>query len=243
MINIHVSAVFQVRDGFSGRIVEGSQLRCALDGVWLRPVMKPGGYLVFVDLSEGGHRLSLQSDRFQEELVDFTVTQDGLWEGYVALKPAERYFFRRAVTRLHLIAQKGNSPLSGQSLWLTPPGAPECRVAQTKAELGCTQLRLYCKAPALLPLPGPVLIDDGADSEVVPLLELTGETGRLASPLKQDHSRSKIVLPAQTYRTDDKGQIFAVFPAPGTVLVYLEGLGEPKRLDLVDGDNDLTVSW
>ncbi|MCD8331766.1 MAG: hypothetical protein LUB63_04445 [Oscillospiraceae bacterium] len=243
MIRIHVSAVFQVRDGFSGRIVEGSQLRCVLDGAGVRPVIKPGGYLVFTNLPEGDHRLALQSDKFQKELVDFTVTQDGSWEGYVALKPAQRYFFRCAVTRLHLTAQRGNSPLRGQSLWLTPPGAPECRVAQTKVGCGCTQLRLYCKTPALLPLPGPMLIDDGADSEVVPLLQLTGETGHLASALKWEHSRSKAVLPAQAYRADDEGQIFAAFPASGTVLVYLEGMGEAKRLNLIDGDNDLVVSW
>ncbi|MCD8335290.1 MAG: hypothetical protein LUC35_08155 [Clostridiales bacterium] len=243
MIHMHVSAVFQVRDGFTGKIVEGNQLRCALDGGRIRPLVKPGGYLVLVDLPEGRHRLTLQSVGFREEPVDFTASRQGCWEGYLALKPAEGYAFRQAVTRVSLTLKKGQTPMAGQSLWLTSPGAPDCKVAQAAAEAGCTELRLYCKTPGHLPLPGTVLIDDGGDSEVVTLLGLTGETGQLASPLRRSHSRSRRLLPAQQYRTDDSGRISAVFPAAGELLVYAEGAGEAKRLNLVDGNNDFMVSF
>lgn len=242
MIRMYVSAAFQIRDGFSGRIVEGNQLRCTLDGVAVRPIVKQGGYLVFVNLSSGSHRLILQSDRFQAEHIDFVSRSDGLWEGYVALKPTEQYFFHYAVTWLHLVVKKDGTPLCGQELWLTPPGAPECKVAQTRAEVGCTELRLYCKTPNLLLLPGAALIDDGTESEIVTLLELTDETGRLAFPLQQHHSRNRIVLPAQAYRTNETGRISAVFSAPGTVVVYAEGMDEPKRLELTDTNNTLEIT-
>ncbi|MCD8145909.1 MAG: hypothetical protein LUD84_01305 [Clostridiales bacterium] len=243
MIHMHVSAVFQVRDGFTGRIVEGNRLRCELDGGRIRPIVKPGGYLVLVDLPEGRHRLTLRSVGFREEPVDFTASRNGCWEGYLALKPAEGYVFRQAVTRISLTVKKSETPMVGQSLWLTSPGAPDCKVAQATAEAGCTELRLYCQTPGRLPLPGAVLIDDGTDSEVVTLLGLTGENGQLASPLQRNHSRGRRLLPAQQYRTDDSGRIFAVFPAAGELLVYSEAAGEPNRLDLVDGNKELVVSF
>ena len=59
MIRIHVSAVCRVRDGFTGKILEGSRLQCDLDGARCRPTAKPGGYLVLTDLPAGPHRLSL----------------------------------------------------------------------------------------------------------------------------------------------------------------------------------------
>ncbi len=242
MIQIHVSAVFQVRDGFTGRLVEGNRLGCTLDGGRIRPMVKPGGYLVLVDLPEGEHRLTLQCAGFRAETVDFTASRYRCWEGYLALKPAEGYVFRQEATRLQLTVKAGGKPLAGERLWLAPPGAPDCKVAQATAQAGCTQLRLYCKTPGRLPLPGAVLIDDGGDSEVVTLLSLTGEVGQLAAPLRNSHSRSRRLLPAQVYRTDEGGQLTAVFPAAGELLVYAEGTGEAKRLDLVDGANDFVVS-
>ena len=60
MIRIHVSAVCRVRDGFTGKILEGSRLQCDLDGARCRPTAKPGGYLVLTNLPAGPHRLSLR---------------------------------------------------------------------------------------------------------------------------------------------------------------------------------------
>ena len=73
MITIHASAVCHVRDGYTGRAMEPSSLLCALDGAPVRPLGKPGGYLVLLDLSHGDHRLSLRCHGYQEEWVDFRV--------------------------------------------------------------------------------------------------------------------------------------------------------------------------
>ena len=43
MIAFHASAVCRVRDGYTGRPLEGASLLCALDGAPGRPLVKPGG--------------------------------------------------------------------------------------------------------------------------------------------------------------------------------------------------------
>ena len=85
MIAVHVSAVCRVRDGYTGRALEAGALLCALDGAPFRPVGKPGGYLILVDLAPGPHRLSLRGSGFQEEWVDLEAvtvsTIDTAWTG------------------------------------------------------------------------------------------------------------------------------------------------------------------
>ena len=131
MITFHVSAVCRVRDGFTGRPVEAAALQCALDGRPCRPVGKPGGLLVLVNLSDGFHRLSLKSRGFQEEWVEFAAGA-GTWELDVTMKPGPGYPFRGPVTRLALAVTEGGLPAAGRQLWLAAPGGPELKVAQTK---------------------------------------------------------------------------------------------------------------
>ena len=50
MITIHASPVCHVRDGYTGRAMEPSSLLCTLDGLPVRPLGKPGGYLVLLNL-------------------------------------------------------------------------------------------------------------------------------------------------------------------------------------------------
>ena len=95
MIAFHASAVCRVRDGYTGRPLEGASLLCALDGAPVRPLAKPGGYLILLNLSQGPHRLALRCHGYQEEWVDFPV-EGGTLEicgeagGLLASLPLER---------------------------------------------------------------------------------------------------------------------------------------------------------
>ena len=201
MIRMQVSAVFQVRDGFAGRIIEGSNLICALDGVPVRPLAKPGGYLILTNLPAGAHRLLIRCAGYQDEYVEFTVEANGFRELYVALKPGRQYLFRQSVIRLRLQLPE---ELRGEQIWISGPTAVECKVAQTKAEAGSKQFRIYCKGnQAALPIPGTFLIEDGETSEVMVLKSLSEELGTLEEGLRRDHSRSRRILPVQKYRCDD----------------------------------------
>ena len=88
---------------------------------------------------------------------------------------------------------------------------------------------------------GPYLIADGADSEIVLLRGLEGETATLAAPLRKGHSRSRPLLPAQHYRADADGRLSAVFQTACTVEVFAEEGGLLASLTLSPGENAQTL--
>lgn len=236
MIAVHVSAVCRVRDGYTGRPLAPGGLLCALDGAPCQPVRKPEGYLVLTDLVPGRHRLSLRCRGYQEEWVELTAGED-TQELDITMKPGPDYPFRLAVTRLELEVLEKGAPAAGRQLWLAAPGGPELKIAQTRAEAGSTQTRLFCKGPLLPAVPGSYLIADGADSEVVVLRALEGETGTLAAPLLRSHGRGKLLLPAQSYHTDGAGRLSAVFREPCTVEVCTREGIPLGSLELQEGEN------
>ena len=237
MISVHASAVCRVLDGYTGREIVPSALLCALDGVPCRPVGKEGGYLVLTNLSHGLHRLSLRCRGYQEEWVEFEA-DSGTCRFEVTMKPGPAYPFRQTVTRLMLTVSGGNAPAAGRTVWLAAPG-PELKLAQTKAQAGDKQFRLYCKGTAV---PGVYLLEDGADSEIVSLQSLEGETGLLSEPLQKDHGRGKRFLPAQRYHTGEDGALSAVFRFPCTVQIFTEEAGLAGSVELSEGDNQSTVT-
>lgn len=240
MITLHVSAVCRVRDGYTGKALDASALLCTLDGLPCRPVGKPDGCLVLVNLTPGVHRLSLRSRGYQEEWVELTAGRD-TQEVDITMKPGEDYPFRQTVTRLELTVTRGGTPAAGEQLWLAVPGPAQLKVAQTRAEAGERELRLYCKGPASAVTPGAYLIADGADSEIVGLRALEEEMGTLAAPLARSHGRGRLLLPAQRYHAGPDGRLTAVFPGPCSVEVCVPGSGLAASLTLEEGDNRQTI--
>lgn len=236
MITFHASAVFHVRDGYTGAPLAGSALLCALDGMPLRPLAKPDGCLVLLNLAPGTHRLALRSHGYQEEWVDFQAGPDTL-EMELTMKPGAGYPFRGDIIRLELTVLEQDAPARGRQLWLAAPAGSELKVAQTRAEAGADRFRLYCKGPQAAVPSGAYLIADGADSEIVNLRGLEEELGTLASPLLRGHSRGRPLLPAQRYHTGPDGQLSAVFRTPCTLEVYSESDGLLASLPLERGVN------
>ena len=240
MIAFHASAVCRVRDGYTGRPLEGASLLCALDGAPVRPLVKPGGYLILLNLSQGPHRLALRCHGYQEEWVDFPV-EGGTLELEITMKPGPGYPFREEVVRAELTVTENGAPVSGRQLWLAAPARWELKIAQTRAEAGAQQFRLYCKGAEAAVPPGPYLIADGADSEIVHLRSLAEETAALAEPLRRPHGRSRILLPAQRYHTDRFGHLSAVFESPCTLEICGEAGGLLASLPLERGVNRLDI--
>lgn len=236
MIAVHVSAVCRVRDSYTGRPLDLGGLLCALDGVPCRPVRKSEGYLVLTDLSPGRHCLSLQSRGYQEEWIELTAGE-GTQELDITMKPGPDYPFRMAVTRLELEVLEDGRPAGGRRLWLAASGGPELKIAQTKAEAGSSQTRLFCKGAFLPAIPGTYLIADEADSEIVVLRALEAEMGTLAAPLLRSHSRGRLLLPAQSYHTDGAGRLSAVFREPCAVEVCTQEGVPLGTLKLQEGEN------
>lgn len=241
MITFHASAVCRVRDSYTGRPLEGAGLLCTLDGLPVRPLSKPGGILVLLNLEPGQHRLTVRSGGYQEEWVDISAGT-GTAELEITLKPGAGYPFLGEITRLGLTVLEGGAPAAGRQLWLAAPAGPELKVAQAKAEAGCEQFRLYCKGAADAVPTGAYLIADGENSEIVTLRSLEGDMATLAAPLLRTHSRSRVLLPAQRYHTGPDGQLSAVMQAACTVAVYDEETGKLSTLVLEPGENRQAIS-
>lgn len=241
MINIHVSAVCLVRDGYTGLPILPSALLCSMDGQPCRPVGKNmEGYLVFMDLAPGPHRLSLSSSGYQEEWVDFTVGKTTV-EMDITMKPGRGYAFRTAYTRLTVTVRRDGAPAAGEVIWVAAPSFPEIKLAQTKAEAGSDTFRVFCKG-SVRPRPGYYLLNDGENSEIIRLVEVDGENGRLEAPLAFDHSRGRLLMPTQSYHTDEKGVLQAVFTEPCAVEVFAPGAGILASPVLAEGENAAEVT-
>lgn len=236
MITFHASAVCRVRDGYTGRPMEPSALMCTLDEASVRPLSKPGGYLILLDLSPGEHRLVLRSRGYQEEWVEFSAGGDTR-ELEITMKPGADYPFRGEVVRAELTVTRRGVPAAGRQLWLAAPGQWELKIAQTRAQAGEQRFRLYCRGPHSAVPAGPYLIADGADSEIVQLRAVEEETAELAAPLLRGHSRGRPLLSAQRYHMDQRGEVRAVFQAPCTLELWGEEEGLLASVPLERGVN------
>ena len=241
MIAFRAGAVFRVRDGFTGGAVPPSGILCSLDGRPCRPVAKREGYLVLLYLPAGPHRLSLRCRGYREEIVDFAAGETAP-ELDVTLKPGPGYPFRQAPVRLELRIRKGGAPAEDFPFWLAAAWGPGIKLAQARAEAGEWKLRLFCKYPDAVTTPAPFLLEDGADSELVTLRSLEGETGVLNAPLARTHGRGKQLLPVQRYRTGPGGTAAALFRSPCTVLAFHETLGPLGRTELAEGSSELELT-
>lgn len=237
MIHRQVSAVFQLRDGFTGRMLPNAGgLLARLDGAPCRPLWKQGGYWVLTDLAPGPHRLELVLAGYRPEPVEWSWDGAAPWQGCVVLKPGQGYPFRGDVTRLVLQLSGKNGPLAHEAVWLCTLSAAQPKLAQDEAQPGDTQLRLYYKGPAAaLPVPGAFLLQDGGHTERIELLRLEGEQGILAAPLEQKHSRGRELLPAQPYTADRQGVVEALLCQPCQLTVQCRG--QVKTFDLAPGEN------
>lgn len=240
MIRRSVSAVCLLRDGFTGRSLSAVSLRCELDGRPCVPLRKPGGYLVLTDQEPGEHQLLIRSRGYQDETVIFSAAPGKVAEEVLALKPGPDYFFPAGVTRLTLTLTSGGRRLAASDVWLAAPSRAELKLSQERAETGARDIRLFCRgAVSLLPIPGPFLLSDGGNSEIVQLHTLAGETGALAAPLHKSHIRGRAFLPAQRFWTDSDGVLSAVFPSSGVFALLADGrYGE---LELKEGENALSL--
>ncbi len=241
MISFRVGGVFRVRDAFTGLPVVPSKVLCTLDGRPCRPVGKREGYLVLTDLPAGPHRLVLRCRGYREETVDFTAGERAP-ELDVTLKPGVGYPFRRPPARLTVTLRRDGAPAAGTLFWLATAAGPEIKLAQSDAETGAESLRLFCKVPDAVSVPAPLLLEDGADSELVVLRDLQGETGWLERPLLRPHGRGRRLLPAQRYRADDAGAVTALLRDPCEVLAFQEDRGLLGRAELDQGGNTLELT-
>lgn len=235
-----VSAVCQVRDGYTGRLISTEACRCTLDGQPCVPVRKRDGYLILTDVPAGSHCLVLQVPGYQPERVEWDACPAEL---NVLLKPGAGYPLARTAVSLLLQVTQAGTPVPGRYLWLAAPFDGALKLAQTQAEAGTSSFRLFWKGAAeQLSLPGSYLLLDGEHSEIVTLRTLSEETGTTAAPLRYRHGRSCQLLPAQRYETDSTGTVRALFRTAGTVQIYEPEQNQLQTVVLAGEETRTTVA-
>ena len=266
MIRRHVSAALLVRDGFTGQpFASGSVFVCRLNGLPVRPLFKPGGYLVLTDLEAGEHTFSLAARGFHTETLALTIAHHRTLEQEVAMRPDSRYAFPPDTARLHLelaepdgageqdtgaAAQNGGAGgqdtgmggqkgvLAHEEVWVGWPAPVQLRLAQSVEAGEAGHVRLFCSgAPSLLPVPGHFLLLDKKGPEVVRLWELRDGGGGLDGPAAFPHPRGTVLVPAMRFRTDADGQTELAFPRGGAVSLFCRGC--LKSVELRSGRLDL----
>ncbi len=241
MIRFTASAVFLLRDGFTGQtLTDGGATRCLLDGRPLRrPLWKREGYLVLTDLAPGEHVLQLSRRGYRDELVPIRAAEGVTTEDTVSLKPGPGYLFPRETVRVKLrfIREQG---AAGVRVWLGLPLRTRLRLAQERAEAGDGHIRLFCEGnPALLPVPGHFLLADGKTPELVYLRSLRGETAELLPPLEKAHGRGAELIPMQPYDADEAGEVQVLLREPGMLTLYREGSVLVRQLQ----PGEQTLEW
>ena len=242
MIRLQASAVVAVRDGYSGRPITASTVRCFLDGRPFLPQYRQGGYLVFLNLEPGRHELLLRGGWYQDEQLSLEIGETFPAEYLVTLKPSAAYPFRQAVTQLAVQVEKGPQA-AGQILWLAIQGAVrELRLAQDQAPAGSQSLKVFYRGGwEGRPLGSYLLVDKGDGSEVVSLTALEEEQAQLAGPLVRTHRRGAILLPAQCYRADEEGWVRAFFREPEEICLFQPHSRKLRNLSLEAGYNQITL--
>ncbi len=239
MIRLQVSAALAVRDGFTGRPIARNTVRCFVDGQPFRPEYRQGGYLVFVNLEPGEHRVLLRGSHYLDEHIRLETRPGVMDEKSITLKPAPNYPFYHAVTQLIVRYREKSQPISGHCLWVSARAAMEdIKIAQDMAEAGSTSARVYFRGGEEGRFPRNYLILDGKKSEIVHISGCEGGCASFDKPLGQSHKRGVALYPAQAYHTDEKGEILAFFRAAVPVELFDPLSNRLTSLDLETGRNE-----
>ena len=242
MIRRMASAVFLIRDGFSGAtLTNGAATRCLLDGLPLhRPLWKKEGYLVLTDLTPGEHILQISRSGFQDELISFSVNEEKPLEDTIALKPGAGYRFPRETVRVTLSLGRGGAPASSERIWLGIKPRTRLKLAQEKGDAGSAEVHLFCEGiAALIPIPGHFLMADKNVPELVYLKSLCDEIGEFTPPLAHDHGRGTELIPMQLYSADEAGTVRVLLREPGTLTGFADG--KVYEVDLHSGEQ--MIEW
>ncbi len=239
MIEIRLSAVLLVSDGFSGKPLAQSAVRVSLDGDAVKPEYRAGGYFAFVNLEPGLHEIRLEGPYYRPETVRAIVPESGYDERFITLKPNERYPFGQSVTRLKLRALYKHKPAANDGVLIASRSTFDPKIAQDDLKKGDRQSKLFMRgSPEGLRLPARFLIVDAKLSEVCVLTEAFDAIGTFHQPLSAAHKRGKPLYPASEYRLDENGELSACFREPNEIALFHEKSKRLEILTLAEGENE-----
>lgn len=215
-----VSAVLKITDQFTRRPVSAHPFRFAVDEELFKPIYKPGGYFVFTDLSHGIHKITMESQIYENRTINVVVSENAAeYEMlHFMLNPSPAYPFNITVTSICGCLCDNEKPLSNQPFCLLT-GKEAIKIAQDDADAGCGLLKLFvATAHGRLSVPSLLFIQDKKQEQqefcVLTSRDENTRAYKLEQKLRFSHIRGTLLLEAIEYRTDLSGNFFAAFTMP-----------------------------
>lgn len=208
-VSISISLIVMALDDFTGRPIEGNQIRAWIDGE--KPqIIKPGGYRIFTNLQAEAFSLKLSGGQYLYQEIPFTREKLKQYEGGV-------FKVRMLPNRCY--------PIPADTTIIEGQGKPEqdyiilCREGLTPYKLlyayeeGKEQISIF--HPEHTDIEGKFLFICTKDSQEQEFFSIEGadkeqaSTYYLNTPLKKSYKKiGTVIYPAYHIRTDEKGVFY-----------------------------------
>ena len=214
-MQLHVQLACAVRCSATGNSLCDSSLNVLVDGERKRYLRRNDGFLLFMELANGKHHLTLSHPYYHESKCAFEVEEGETTIEVVTMRPL--YVEGQNLCRLTVAGMVPGTTayISGQTYPL--------QLQQSECPAGTRDVRLFKRSAFKLIPPLRMLCADEEAPETCILMDmLNDETWRLAAPLRYGHKRGVRFYPTQPYEVQDDGTTQAVLFTAGPVSVLYE---------------------
>ena len=219
-MRLHVQLACAVRCSATGNSLCDAMLQILVDGERKRYLRRNDGFLLFMELKNGEHRLSLRHPYYHDAQCTVTVTPGETTVEVVTMRPLN-------VSGDHLCRLTVSGLVPGTTAYISGQSYP-LQLQQSDCTEGTQVLRLFKRGAFKLLPPLRMLCADEAAPETCILMDMLGEDNwSIARPLRFAHKRGVKFYPTQPYEAGDDGTVTAVFFAAGPIsLLYEDKLYE-----------------
>lgn len=215
-MQLHVQLACAVRCSATGNSLCDAALNVTVDGERTRYLRRNDGFLLFMELKDGEHRLAFHHPHYHDAHCTVTVTRGKTTVDVVTMRPIHvsgEHLCRLTVTGL---TPGTVACISGHTYLL--------RLQQNDCPEGTQTLRLFKKGAFRLIPPLKLLCADPEAPEICVLMDMLGEDiWSIAEPLRFAHGRGARFFPTQPYEADDDGSVKATFFSAGPVSLLYDG--------------------
>ena len=214
-MQLHVQLACAVRCSATGNSLCDAALNVLVDGERKRCLRRNDGFLLFMDLPNGKHCLTLSHPYYRDAQCSVTIEEGKTTIEVVTMRPLS--VRGENLCRLTVTGMKPGTTayISGQTYPL--------QLQQSECPAGTKDLRLFKRGAFRLLPPLRMLCADESAPETCILMDLMSEDNwRLVSPLRFAHKRGVKFYPTQPYEAQDDGTTQAVFFAAGPISMLYE---------------------
>lgn len=233
-----VSLVVALRDSYASGPPSDRDLQVRIAGYPRKPIGKPDGTYIFVDLEPGTYRLEIDSVSYFREWRDVTIGPANSIV-HIPLLPVPSYPFESRETLVRaMVADAAGQPVRG-ALATATATSEECvkgRVAEDKVVKGSDAITLASLTGNIRHGDRLLLVGRGAgkareEIRIADVLEYQ-KRFRLESGLSSAYPRGSLLFPVFASRTTERGELAIAFPG---------GKAKTFRVELrIEGDSGQT---